>query len=182
MTHLWICFIIQCRMGMLLCRCLFLESILPNIAAHNQTLIWSTVWKNVLRFSYKNMQWPSQLEALRHGLNDCFWNITGLRVMGGRIGDIVPLVSTITNRCCFPFMRVIYRTIESVSFVLSSLRPWLILHATSFSITLCISTDLSLKLIRHTIYTCTRPVQIVCHRTPYCNRRPPWSLFGFVKT
>ena len=128
MTRLWICFIIQCRIGILPCRCLFRESILPNNAAHNQTLIWSTTCgKFFLDSVTKICNGQMFFKYYR-----CFLNIIGLREMGGEIRDIMPLVSRITVRCYFPFMRVVYRAIASVTFVLSSLRPWPILHATSF--------------------------------------------------
>ena len=69
-------------------------------------------------------------------------------------------------------MSAIYQSNVSVRCVLGSLRPWLILPGTSSSITLYISTDFSLKWIHHTIYTCTRPVLIVCRRPPYFHPRP----------
>jgi len=125
-------------------RCLFVESILQNIVAHSRTLIWSTLCGNISSVSVtKKLQWPSHIEALRHGcLSCCFWNITGLRVTHGRIVEIVTRVSNITWIWCFPFTCAIYRAISSVRFVLGSLRHWPFLPDTSFSITLCISTDL----------------------------------------
>ena len=43
MTQIWICFIIMCRTKVLLSRFQLWELILPNIAPHNPTSMWSTL-------------------------------------------------------------------------------------------------------------------------------------------